>query len=68
MKGSVVVGSDYPAASAGGSMPLEPSHMGSQIREHYVGVSVILAISVSLVFAFFVLKHGESAHTSGGNN
>jgi halocyanin-like protein len=69
MKASVVVGSDFPTAGGGGgSTPLEPSHMGSQIREHYVGVSVILAISVSLVFTFFVLKYGESAHTKGGNN
>ena len=70
MKGSVVVGSDYPTTGGGGggSTPLEPSHMGSQIREHYVGVSVILAMSVSLVFTFFVLKYGESAHTKGGNN
>jgi halocyanin-like protein len=68
MKASVVVGTDYPSVSAGVSTPLEPSHMGSQIREHYVGVSVILAMSVSMVFTFFVLKYGESAHTKGGNN
>jgi len=68
MKGSVVVGEDFPSSAAGESTPLEPSHMGAQIHEHFVGVSVILAISVSLVFTFFVLKYGESAHTKGGNN
>ncbi|PSQ57584.1 MAG: halocyanin domain-containing protein, partial [Halobacteriales archaeon SW_9_67_25] len=68
MKGSVVVGSDFPTKGGGESTPLEPSHMGAQIHEHFVGVSVILAISVSLVFTFFVLKYGESAHTKGGNN
>jgi halocyanin-like protein len=70
MKGSIVVGEDFPTTGGGGegSEPLEPSHMGSQIREHYVGISVILAMSVTLVFSFFVLKYGESAHTKGGNN
>jgi halocyanin-like protein len=68
MKGVVVVGTDYPTQAAGASTPLEPSHMGSNIREHYVGFAVILAISISLVFTFFLLKYGESAHTSGGNN
>jgi halocyanin-like protein len=68
MKGAIVVGTDYPTKAAGGSTPLEPSHMGSSIREHYVGFAVVLAISISLVFTFFLLKYGESAHTSGGNN
>jgi halocyanin-like protein len=68
MKGAVVVGTDYPTKAAGASTPLEPSHMGSNIREHYVGFAVVLAISISLVFTFFLLKYGESAHTSGGNN
>jgi halocyanin-like protein len=68
MKGAIVVGEEYPTKSANASTPLDAQHMGSNIREHYVGISVILAISVSLVFTFFVLKYGESAHTSGGNN
>jgi halocyanin-like protein len=68
MKGVIVVGTDYPTKAAGASTPLEPSNMGSNIREHYVGFAVVLAISISLVFTFFLLKYGESAHTSGGNN
>ncbi len=68
MKGSIVVGEDFPAKASGGSTPLDPAHMGADIHEHFVGVSVILAISTSLVFSFFVLKYGESAHTKGGNN
>ncbi len=68
MKGVIVVGTDYPTKAAGGSTPLEPSHMGSNIREHYVGFAVVLAISISLVFTFFLLKYGESANTAGGNN
>jgi len=68
MKGAIVVGSDYPSISPDASTPLDPSHMGAEIHEHFVGVAVILAISVSLVFTFFTLKYGESAHTKGGNN
>ncbi len=68
MKGSIVVGEEYATKSANASTPLDVQHMGSNIREHYVGISVILAISMSLVFTFFTLKYGESAHTSGGNN
>ncbi len=68
MLGSVVVGEEFPTVAADASTPLEPSHMGSSIREHYVGFAVILAISISLVFTFFLLKYGESANTAGGNN
>jgi halocyanin domain len=68
MKGSVVVGTDFQTTGGGESTPLEPSHMGAQIHEHFVGVSVVLAISVCLVFTFFVVKYGGSAHTKGGNN
>jgi halocyanin-like protein len=68
MLGSIVVGTDFPTQSASGSTPLDVQHMGADIREHYVGVAVILATSVSLVFTFFLLKYGESSHTAGGNN
>jgi hypothetical protein len=70
MKGSVVVGSDYPTAGGGdggGVTPLNPEHMGVPFQAHFVGLATILAILSSLVFTFYLLKYGESSHTKGGN-
>jgi halocyanin-like protein len=70
MKGSVVVGSDYPTAGGGGggATPLNPEHMGVPFQAHFVGFATILAILSSLTFTFYLLKYGESSHTKGGNN
>jgi hypothetical protein len=69
MKGAVVVGSDYPGAGGGGaSTPIDPEHMGVPFQAHFVGLATILALCVSLVFTFYLLKYGESAHTKGGND
>jgi halocyanin-like protein len=68
MKGSVVVGSDFPTKSAGGVTPLNPEHMGVPFQAHFVGFATLLAMFASLVFTFFLLKYGESANTKGGNN
>ena len=66
MKGGVAVG-DVPTVEAAPAEALEPGDMGVAIREHYVGVGAILAITVSLIFTFYVLKYGESPHASGGS-
>ena len=70
MKGAIVVGTDYEslATGPGGSTPVNPEHMGVPFQAHFVGLSTVLAIFVSLVFTFFTLKYGESANTKGGNN
>jgi halocyanin-like protein len=71
MKGSVVVGSDYPTAGGGeggAATPLNPEHMGVPFQAHFVGFATILAILSSLIFTFYLLKYGESSHTKGGNN
>ncbi|MFB6201184.1 MAG: halocyanin domain-containing protein, partial [Halorhabdus sp.] len=68
MKGAVVVGDDYPTVEAGASTPVNPEHMGVPFQPHYVGIATFLAIAASIVFTFYLLKYGESAHTSGGNN
>lgn len=67
MKGGVAVGDGVPTVSTGGPHVKEPQHFGVDIHEHWVGVTVMLMMSVSLVFTFFVLKYGESPHTSGAN-
>jgi halocyanin-like protein len=67
MKGGVAVGDDVETVSTGGPEIKEPIHFGVHPHEHWVGVSVMLMMSVSLVFTFFTLKYGESPHTSGGD-
>jgi halocyanin-like protein len=66
MKGGVAVGDDVPTTSAGNELK-EPGEFGVDIHEHWVGVTVVLMMSVSMVFTFFTLKYGESPHTSGGD-
>ena len=70
MKGSIVVGTDYPTQSLGGGGPVEvdPHYAGVPIQPHYVGFGAGLAVIIPLIFTFFQLKYGESPHTSGGNN
>ncbi len=68
MKGSVVVGSDYPSIAAGVRTEQDPAHMGVPFQPHFVGIATLLAMMMTLVFTFFMLKYGESAHTKGGNN
>jgi len=53
--------------SGGGAEQLEPEHLGVPFRAHFVGIATILAIMVSLVYTFYVLKYGESAHASSPN-
>ena len=67
MKGGIAVGDDVPTIDTSGPSLKEPDKFGVDIHEHWVGVSVILMITVSLLFTFFMLKYGESPHTSGGN-
>ena len=68
MKGVIVVGSDYPTINPNQNTPVDPAHMGVPYQAHFVGIATILAICMSLIFTFFLLKYGESAHTEGGNN
>ena len=79
MKGAVVVGSDYPTTGGGGNgdggdgggggeVEVNPEHMGVPFQAHFVGMATLLAVLMSLLFTFYTLKYGESAHTKGGNN
>jgi hypothetical protein len=53
------------AAQEGGEVELHS--LGIPILAHWVGIAAILGIVVSLVFTFYVLKYGESAHSSSPN-
>ena len=67
MKGGVAVGDDIETTTLAGADLKEPIEFGVDIHEHWVGVTVVLTMSVSLVFTFFTLKYGESPHASGGS-
>jgi plastocyanin len=70
MKGAIAVGEEVPTVESGGGgqEPLDPEHMGVPFHPHYVGVSTIVMMVVSLLFTFFLLKYGESPNAKGGNN
>jgi plastocyanin len=69
MAGKVIVNDsgEAPSSGGGGATPKDPKHMGVPIQAHFVGIATILAIIVSLLFTFFLLKYGESPHASGGD-
>jgi len=67
MAGKVVVNDSGEAPAGGGEKEADPEHMGVPIQAHFVGIATILAIFVSLMFTFFLLKYGESPHASGGD-
>ncbi len=64
MTGTIQVGS---SGGGGGQAEADPEHMGVPFQAHYVGIATILMMVVSLIYTFFFVKYGESAHTSGGN-
>jgi plastocyanin len=70
MKGTVVVNDSGSAPSGdggGGEAEVDPHHMGVPFQAHFVGIATVLMMLVSLVYTFFVLKYGESQHTSAPN-
>lgn len=65
MVGSVVVTEDADSGGGGGGYePPDPAHMGIPVQKHFVGALAFMGIFVTLVFTFYVLKYGESAHTA----
>ncbi|WP_459195003.1 plastocyanin/azurin family copper-binding protein [Halosimplex sp. J119] len=68
MKGGIAVGEEVSTVETGGQTPLNPEHMGVPFHPHYVGISTVVMMVVSLLFTFFVLKYGESPNAKGGNN
>jgi plastocyanin len=56
------------AGGGGGGGPKELHSFGVPIHAHWVGAATILGIIVTVIFTFYVLKYGESAHTGTGRN
>jgi hypothetical protein len=72
MKGGIAVGeveteSEGGGGGEGGGGELHPEEMGVPFRAHFVGIATLLGIAVALVFTFYLLKYGESAHSSSPN-
>jgi plastocyanin len=68
MVGTVVVQEGGASSGGGGGGEQDPHEMGVPFQAQYVGIATLLAILLTLVFTFFVLKYGESPHTSGRND
>ena len=70
MFGAVAVGDDVPIVEPApdDGWPESVHDYGVPFHAHWVGVMAILAIVTTLVFTFYVLKYGESAHTGTGRN
>jgi halocyanin-like protein len=66
MKGVVVVGSMPGGGGEGGSEPKSLHELGVPIQAHWVGSATILAIIVSVVYSFYILKYGETPHAGHG--
>ena len=62
MVGSIEVTTDADEAAAVADVDID--ELGIPIQKHFVGIASFLAIFVSFVFTFYLLKYGESAHTS----
>lgn len=67
MLGALAVG-EVSRKSPAAAQEVEPEEMGVPIQPHYVGFGAGLMMMTSLVFTFYLLKYGESAHTKGGND
>ncbi|WP_256544654.1 plastocyanin/azurin family copper-binding protein [Halobellus inordinatus] len=59
---------ENPNAGGGGGGEKELHELGVPIHAHWVGAATILGILVTVIFTFYILKYGESAHTGTGRN
>ena len=67
MKGVVVVGALPEAESGSGENGGTELHeLGVPIQAHWVGSATILGIILTIVYAFYVLKYGETPHSGHG--
>ncbi|WP_135820140.1 plastocyanin/azurin family copper-binding protein [Halostella litorea] len=63
----VTEGGQNPNAGGGGGGEVDPHELGVPFQAHFVGIATLLAVFVSLVYSFYVLKYGESPHSSSPN-
>ncbi|MFC5278834.1 halocyanin domain-containing protein [Halorubrum rubrum] len=71
MHAGIAVGEDVETVETGGAntgWPEDIADVGMPIHAHWVGVSAGLGIVLTMVFTFYMLKYGESAHTGHGGS
>ncbi|WP_101296379.1 plastocyanin/azurin family copper-binding protein [Halegenticoccus soli] len=61
MVGTIIVTENPQQGGGAGEKELE--ELGVPIQAHWVGVSTILGIVVTIIYTFYILKYGESANT-----
>jgi len=68
MVGAVAVGDvdTVEVTAGGGAWPENMADIGVPLQKHFLGIITFLAIGMSLVFTFYVLKYGESPNTGRG--
>lgn len=64
MWGRVIVAEEPILAMAGGAGEINPELVGVNWLAHWVGIVSFLAVILTLVIYYFVLKYGESVHTT----
>lgn len=62
MVATIEVTEDAEEAAAAADVDID--EVGVPIQKHFVGIATFLAIFISLVFTFYLLKYGESPHSS----
>ncbi|SFH57295.1 halocyanin domain-containing protein [Halorubrum aquaticum] len=71
MHAGLAVGEDVPTVETGGAntgWPEDIADVGMPIHAHWVGLSAGFGIVLTMVFTFYMLKYGESAHTGHGGS
>ncbi|SMO68410.1 halocyanin domain-containing protein [Halorubrum cibi] len=71
MHAGLAVGGDVPTVETGGAntgWPEDIADVGMPIHAHWVGLSAGFGIVLTMVFTFYMLKYGESAHTGHGGS
>ncbi len=74
MTGTIVVeeGASLPGEGEQEIIPpaereLDPHEIGVPLQKHFLGIAAMFGIFLTLTFAFYVLKYGESPHTGSPN-
>ena len=69
MVGTITVqeGGGGGGGTGGGEEEADPEEMGVPFQAHFVGLATLLMMVVSIIYTFFLLKYGESPHSSGSN-